>query len=311
MPQPTIIVHGGAGSINDNIWREFLQEAQFAAQAGQAVLNSGGSALQAAVKAVLYMEDHELFNAGVGSNLNRDGGIECDALVMTDAFGLGAVGGVSGVRNPVLLARSVMEHTPHHLLVGDGAVQFARGQGLELIDPASMVVERRRASWERMRKRNQTYAADPELDTVKTPSAPQKVQGGDTVGACALDSAGRLAVASSTGGITLKLPGRAGDTPVAGAGSYCGPAGAATCTGHGESVMRVCLAKYAYDALERGATAQEAADAAVDYLVKLVDGSAGLIVLDCLGSRAWNTSTRRIAVGLPEMLAGESRGSTG
>jgi L-asparaginase / beta-aspartyl-peptidase len=321
MPAPTIIVHGGAGAIHDEIWHQFLAGAHEAALAGQAVLDAGDTALDSVIAAVLYMEEHALFNAGIGGNLDRDGNVECDALVMNDAYGIGAVAGVSGVRNPVLLARAVMEHTPHHLLVGAGAVQFAREQGLELIDPAAMVVEYRRERWEHMLQHGHAFASDPELEsaskdasTIPSQSPPKRhllPDEGDTVGACALDRAGRLAVASSTGGIMLKLPGRAGDTPVAGAGSYCGLAGAVTCTGHGESVMQVCLAKYAYDLLERGASAEEAADLALAYLVERVDGHAGLIVLDRQGRRAWNTSTHRIAVGLPEALAGESCGSLG
>jgi L-asparaginase / beta-aspartyl-peptidase len=322
MPNPTIIVHGGAGAIHDDIWREFLDGAHAAALAGQVVLDAGDSALDAVIAAVLYMENHELFNAGVGSNLDRDGNVECDALVMNDAYGIGAVAAVSGVRHPVLLARAVLEHTPHHLLAGAGATRFACEQGLELMDPAAMVVPYRRERWEHMLKHGHTYASDPELAAGKAvrakhepappgASSPVRDGSGDTVGACAMDATGRLAVASSTGGIMLKLPGRAGDTPVAGAGSYCGPAGAVTCTGHGESAMQVCLAKYAYDLLERGASAREAADAAVAYLLERVNGHAGLIVLDRQGRRAWNTSTHRIAVGLPAALAGANSGSLG
>jgi len=124
--------------------------------------------------------------------------------------------------------------------------------------------------------------------------------GGDTVGACAIDAQGHLAAASSTGGIMLKLPGRAGDTPVIGSGGYCGPAGAISCTGHGESVMRVCLAKHAYDLMAAGTDAAEAAMKSVEHLVDTVKGIAGLVVVDRWGNRGWATSTERIAVGVPE-----------
>ena len=123
---------------------------------------------------------------------------------------------------------------------------------------------------------------------------------GDTVGACAMDAAGRIAVAASTGGIMLKLPGRVGDTPLVGCGSYCGPAGAVTCTGHGESAMRVCLAKHVYDLLACGQDALAAARQGVEHAVRTVDGKVGVIVLDSRGNRAWTTSTMRIATGVPE-----------
>ena len=109
-----------------------------------------------------------------------------------------------------------------------------------------------------------------------------------------------LAVTSTTGGMIMKLPGRAGDVPVIGGGSYCGPAGAVTCSGHGEPVVRVCLAKYAYDLLELGADAGEAAERAVDHLVDITGGMAGLIVLDTRGGRGWATSTKHISVGVPD-----------
>jgi L-asparaginase / beta-aspartyl-peptidase len=318
MPQPTILVHGGAGAIQDYVWHQFQEGAHEAARLGQTSLDQGASALEAAIAAVRFLEDHPVFNAGTGSSLNRDGLVENDALVMTDDLALGAVAGVHGVRNPVLLARAVMEHTPHHLLVGQGAMDFARDMGLELVDPESMVVERRRERHRQMLERGLAFASDPELEATDDPlphrSAPPTsslpdLDSGDTVGACAIDQAGRLAVASSTGGIMMKLPGRAGDTPVVGAGSYCGPAGAVTCTGHGESVMRSCLAKFAYDALDRGANAAEAAGLALEYLVEKVNGRAGLIIVDRIGCRAWSTSTPRISIGVPESITTARSGS--
>jgi len=305
MQKPTIIVHGGAGAIDLDIWQEFCQGSHEAAQVGQRLLADGASALDAAIAATRFLEDHPTFNAGTGSGLNRDGFVQCDALVMTDDRNCGAVAGIYGVRNPVDLARVVLEQTPHVLIVGTGAEELARAQGIATCDPAEMVVERRRRAWEKATAEQRGFGIDPEL-LLKHSPPPGPTS--DTVGACALDSQGHLAVASSTGGILLKLPGRAGDTPVVGGGSYCGPAGATSCTGHGEAAMRVCLAKYAYDLLEHGAGAQETAERAVDYLVAAVAGNAGLIVLDRFGNRAWATSTRRISVGVPEGLTEDRQG---
>jgi len=305
MPKPTIIVHGGAGSIQPYIWQEFRDGSHAAAKVGQQVLDTGGQALDAAIAAVRYMEDDIAFNAGTGSALNREGTVECDALVMTDDLQCGAVASVLGVRNPVELARVVLEHTPHLLIVGEGAVRLARAHQLALCDPAEMIVERRLARYMQMVQTRADFEFDPEKDATDDvlPDAPS-----DTVGACALDSRGRLAVASSTGGMALKLPGRAGDTPIIGGGSYCGPAGAVSCTGHGEAAMRVCLAKYAYDLLVQGASAAEATRRAIDHLVASIDGRAGLILVDRAGNRAWATSTRRISIGIVESLPEDNHG---
>jgi len=320
MPIPTIIVHGGAGAIAPDVWREYMEGAGEAARAGQAVLDEGASALDAAIAATIYMENHPAFNAGRGSGLNRDGRIECDAFVMRDDLQSGAVACVSNVRNPVLLARVVLEQTPHQLVVGAGAEELARVHGIPLCANEELIVPKRLARWQQMTESGVQFTEQLGPEDMDNPKQhapgsggvpPPKQDGGqrpplpgddtsDTVGAIAIDAAGRIATASSTGGIMLKLPGRAGDTPVIGAGGYCGPAGSATCTGHGEAVMRVCLAKYAYDLLAAGCDAYDAAIRAVDHLVDAVQGIAGVIVLDRFGNRAWATSTTRIAVGLPE-----------
>jgi len=310
MPKPCIIIHGGAGSIKPSIWREYRDGSHQAALAGQAVLDKGGSALDAAIAATLYLEDDIAFNAGTGSALNLNGDVENDALVMTDDLSCGAIAGVTGIKNPVLLARLVMEKTPHHLIVGPGAEALARQHGLTTCDPAEMVVKRRYESYKIAKDKSMAYGENPELSLSATDARPgSDDETSDTVGACALDAAGRLAVASSTGGIQLKLPGRSGDTPVIGGGSYCGPAGAATCTGHGESAMRVCLAKYAYDLLAHGATAAEAAQRSVDHLVSTIKGRSGLVIIDARGNRGWATSTSRIAVGIPESKPEENYGA--
>jgi L-asparaginase / beta-aspartyl-peptidase len=349
MPIPTIIAHGGAGAIADDTWRDYKEGAHEAARIGQTALDSGASALDAAIEAVLYMEDHPCFNAGRGSGLNRDGVVECDAFVMTDKRQSGAVSGLSTLRHPVLLARLVLEHTAHQYISGHGALELAVAHGLALCAPEELIVEKRLRRWQeltasgvsfteqlgpedldnpKLQKEGDAMRAEPclrpvvgathgspavnqtctgDLSVAPTESTgrmpvPPPDEPSDTVGACCIDQQGRIAVASSTGGIMLKHPGRVGDTPIVGAGNYCGPAGVTACTGHGEAVMRVCLAKYAYDLLEAGCCAAEAAQRSVAHLVDTVDGKAGIIVLDRHGNRAWATSTMRIAVGVPEKL---------
>jgi beta-aspartyl-peptidase (threonine type) len=310
MTMPTIIVHGGAGAIHPSLWPKYKEGAHVAARAGQTVLDGGGAALDAAIAAVLVMEESPVFNAGRGSALTNEGKIECDAFVMTDDLLSGGVAAVRSVRNPVLLARVVMDHTPHKLIVGRGAEQLAINHGLELVNPVSMIVERRWQRFLQLKSKGTEFqqninpedaSDDPEWhEDDDSPS--------DTVGACAIDAEGRLAVASSTGGIMMKLPGRVGDTPIVGAGSYCGRAGAVTCTGHGEAVMRLVLSKYAYDLLEEGKDARETAQMAVEHLVERISGFAGMIVLDAAGNRAWATSTNAITTGIPEAIVDQTAG---
>lgn len=309
--KPTIIVHGGAGAIQPLVWAEYKQGAREAAARGQALLDAGGGALDAAIAATLFMEDHHTFNAGTGSCLNRDGVVECDALVMCDDLRTGAVASVTGVRNPVLLARAVLEHTAHNLVVGAGALALARQHGIPLCDPAEMAIPRRRLRWEELQAQGMTF--EQEINPEEAHDDPVLPHGAsdetsDTVGACALDAEGRFAVASSTGGIMMKLPGRVGDCPIVGAGNYCGPAGAVACTGHGEAAMRVCLAKYVYDLLELGAGAPEATQRGIDHAVAAVGGFVGVIAIDRGGNRGWCTSTNRIAVGVAEQLCDANAG---
>jgi L-asparaginase / beta-aspartyl-peptidase len=309
--QPVIIVHGGAGWIRDEIWPEYQSGTRAAARAGQTMLDAGHSALDAVVAAVIELENNATFNAGYGSSLTTAGLPECDAFVMTDELLSGAVGSVSGVRNPVLLARIVLEHTPHELMVGAGALELAKTHGVELCDPQELIVARRYEQWQELKAKDASFERNFVLESAEEPikaSAEFTPEQADTVGACAIDVHGRIAVASSTGGIMLKLPGRLGDTPVIGSGSYCGPAGAVTATGHGEACMRICLAKYVYDELERGASAIEAARAGVAHMVERVDGRAGVIVLDREGRRAWSTSTSRIAAAVPEVVIDSAEG---
>lgn len=253
----SIIVHGGAGEIDAASVPSRLAGCRAAAEAGYAILKRNGSALDAVQAAVVELETNPLFNAGTGSTLNRDGKVETDAAIMDGAtLRVGAIAAVSGIRNPVKLARKVMEASNHILLAGEGAYQFAEQQGIETCDPEALVVPTQRAHWE-------------------------KEHG--TVGAVALDAQGHLAAATSTGGVFDKLPGRVGDTSLVGCGTYADEYAAVSCTGLGEDIMRVTLARHAAYLVEQGAEAAAAARRAIVYFSGKARGEAGLILVDRSG----------------------------
>jgi beta-aspartyl-peptidase (threonine type) len=275
---PVIVVHGGAGSRPaEGPDAEAARAAcARAASLGHAILVAGGAALDAVQAAVRALEDDERFNAGRGSALTRDGTVELDAAIMSgDGLRVGAVAALSGVRNPVDLARRVLDDGEHALLVGEGALAFARETGVALCAPDFHVSERARADLAR------------ELARRGRPT------GGGTVGAVALDAAGHVAAATSTGGMVGQRAGRVGDSPLPGAGTYADDeAGAASATGHGERIMQVALTKTAIELLHAGRPAREAAAAALATLDR-VGGRGGLIVVDRAGGvgAAFNTTS--------------------
>lgn len=259
MARYAIVVHGGCGRWAAADTAAALAGVRAAVVAGRAVLAGGGTALDAVCAAVVALEDDPLFNAGTGSVLNRDGAVEMDASVMTGReLRAGGVAAIGRVRNPVLVARKVMEATPHVLLAGPAATAFARAHGFADYDPVT------RASLRRFRL--QAAAGMP-----------------GTVGAVALDAAGTLSAATSTGGVSLKLPGRVGDSPIPGAGNYATAHAAASATGNGELMMRTLAAKTVCDLVAAGRTAQAAAGAAVRALPIRDGESGGMIALDARG----------------------------
>lgn len=258
-PRYAIVVHGGCGRWADGDTAAALAGVRAAATVARQILAGGGTALDAVCAAVVALEDDPLFNAGTGSVLNRDGAAEMDASVMTGPeLRAGGVAAIARVRNPILVARKVMEATPHVLLAGAGATAFARAQGFADYDPITP------ASLRRFRLRG----------AAKAPG---------TVGAVALDAAGALAAATSTGGVSSKLPGRVGDSPIPGAGNYATAHAAASATGQGELMMRTLAAKTVCDLIAAGRTAQRAAGAAVRTLPAADGESGGMIVLDARG----------------------------
>jgi beta-aspartyl-peptidase (threonine type) len=276
---PAIVVHGGAGP-RPATGPEAVAAREgcaAAAELGRTILLQGGSALDAVQAAVRALEDDERFNAGRGSCLTRAGTAEMDAALM-DGRGLrlGAVGAISGVRNPIDLARRVLDDGEHVLLVGEGAVAFAREKGVALTPPDFHITEAQRAALARELARRGA-----------------KVAGGGTVGAVAVDKTGHVAAATSTGGMVGKRPGRVGDTPLAGAGTYADDeAGAASATGHGERIIQVALTKTAVELLRAGVPAPDAATRAIATLGR-VAGKAGIILIDRAGhvGAAFNTTS--------------------
>ena len=270
---PALIVHGGAGA--DPGGRDELRAGmREAVGAGWRALGAGGTALDAVEAAVRSLEDHPRFNAGRGSVLTREGTVETDASIMEgDRLRNGAVASVSGVANPVTLARRILEDGRHSFFVGPGAVARARALGVPLCDPALLVTEHQR----------RRLAA---------------VQAG-TVGAVALDRAGTIAAATSTGGTAGKLPGRVGDSALIGCGTYAeSTLGGVSCTGDGEAIIRVALARRTLEILRSVADPGHAAEVALGVLVEEGRGQGGLIVVDWRGRMGWAASTVLMPVGL-------------
>ena len=278
-PSPlAIIVHGGAGNIPTTHYDRAENGCLAAAQVGWQALTTGATALDAVEAVVRAQEDNPTFNAGRGSVLNRAGEVEMDAGIMDGAaLSIGAVALVRHFAHPISLARAVMVHTDHHVLAGAGAETFAREHGFSEIANEALITERRRKQYaERLS---------------------QQVGVKDTVGALALDAAGNVAAANSTGGVPFKLAGRVGDSPIPGAGFFADNRyGAVATTGQGEHIMQAGLAFLAMAALEQGATAQEAAaHAAQELLRRVPEGRAGLIVLDATGRVGVAHTTRNIS----------------
>jgi len=326
-----LIVHGGAWDIPDDEVEPHLAGCRRALARGWDVLQRGATALDAVEAAVRVMEDDPAFDAGLGSVLNRDGDVELDAAIMDGAsLRSGAVAAVRGVRNPITLARHVLD-SEVVLLVGRGAEQYADSIGLERCSDEDLVVPRERARWEALRR----------LEVYRTPDAFQRPPGeiagargivwggtggdagpgdaapvaplrphvssgarsmtglngpGDTVGAVALDQYGNLAAGTSTGGVSYKPAGRVGDSPLIGAGLYADTlTGGCSSTGWGESIIKVLLAKMATDLIGAGHSPAEAARAAVASLERRVNGLGGVILLDTRGRAGFAFNTPRMA----------------
>jgi len=278
---PQITTHCGVGSPE-----EYRDYARVAGEAGFQILKKGGSALDAVEAAVVIMEDDDHLNAGTGSRMRLNGKIQMDAALMDSELRSGAVAAIEFVRNPIRVARKVME-TPHLLLVGEDATAFARHRGFRLYNPATSAAKAHlEEALRALRKKDLPPQAKSWANFAWK----------DTVGAVAMDKKGGYAVACSTGGTQFMLPGRVGDTPIVGAGLYAGPKGGVTATGIGEEIIRRVLSKAVYDWIAQGKSPQSAVQAGVDLypeevpigLVALSKGKVGVAANRTMAS--WNSS---------------------
>ena len=298
--KPALIVHGGAWDIPEELTDACKNGCQRALAAGWSTLSRGGHALDAIEAAIIVLEDDPVFDAGYGSHLNLDGRVECDAIVMNGAtLHAGAVSTLHRMKNPIRVARAILENCPHMMLVAEGAERFAREQGIALCNPEDLISETEREAWLKCR-----------LDKHAAEHHRGHEQG--TVGAVAIDQNGNLFAATSTGGTCCKLPGRVGDSPLIGCGCYAdSEAGGVSCTGYGEAIMKIVMAKTAVDFLRRSvvcvdsphgascepSSAQLAAREAVHLLAKRTHATGGLILLDRHGNPGFAFNTPRMAYG--------------
>lgn len=280
-----LAVHGGAWNIPDDLVDPSREGVRRAARLGWDALVGGVDALDAVEIVVRALEDDPGFDAGVGSRLNAAGEVELDASLMDGrTLSVGAVAAVGGLRHPISVARTVMERSPHVLLVGPAARRFAREHGAELCRTRDLLVGRELDRYLRVR-RGERVLVDHEFR-----EGPM-----GTVGAVAMDRHGHLAAATSTGGTQDKMPGRVGDTPIPAAGTWADDRrGAASCTGWGESILRCALAKTAVDRAGDGRTAGAAGRAALSEL-RRVGGHGGLVLVDRHGRVATAFNTPRMA----------------
>lgn len=282
---PVLVIHGGAGIIRKGMTperektvRAALKEAL---EAGYKLLQEGKSATDAVEASVQVLENNPEFNAGRGAVFTHSGQNEMDAAIMDGAtLRVGAVAGVKHVKNPISLARAVMDHSPHVFLIGDGAEAFAKTQGIELVD----------ASWFRTERRWQQLQEALKKDRLKQAKDPDTHHG--TVGAVALDRDGHLAAATSTGGLTDKLWGRVGDSPIPGAGTYANEGCAMSGTGWGEYYIRTVAAhEICMRVTVMGQPLDQAAEQVINKEIPQLGGDGGAILVDAKGNIAMPFNT--------------------
>lgn len=290
-----LVIHGGAGTIlksqmtpeKEKAYTSALNEAL---QKGYAILNNGGTSVDAVEAAIKVLEDNPLFNAGKGAVFTNEGKNELDASIMNGkTLAAGAVAGITTVKNPISAARAVMEKSNHVMMAGAGADKFAKEAGLEIVDPSYFFTEER---WKALQQVKKEDSLKTELDhSDKKNSRLQfehvnKDSKFGTVGAVALDTYGNLAAATSTGGMTNKRYGRVGDSPIIGAGTYANNSTCAiSCTGWGEFYIRLVMAKTISDMMEFGKMSLRSA--AIEMVIKrlpALGGDGGLIGIDSKGN---------------------------
>ncbi len=289
-PPIRLVIHGGAGTMSRTELSAEREQAiradlERALRAGHAILAKGGTSLDAVTKAVVILEDSPYFNAAKGAVFNAEGKNELDASIMDGATRkAGAVAGLHRVKNPILLARAVMEQSKHVMLIGDGAEVFAKSVGIELVDPKYFRTEER---WKQLKEAQAKERASASVEST------EKSAYFGTVGALALDRDGKLAAATSTGGMTNKRWGRVGDSPIIGAGTYADARCAVSGTGWGEYFIRAAVAHDICARVEyRGDSIEQAANDVVMTVVPELGGDGGVIALDAAGNYAMPFNTQ-------------------
>lgn len=277
-PEYVLVIHGGAGTIlkenmTPDLERQYLEKLNEALETGKEILDKGGSSLDAITETIMVMENSPLFNAGKGAVFTAEGVNEMDASIMDGRdLNAGAVAGIRHIKNPILAARAVMEETQHVLLVGEGAEILAENEGLEMVDSSYFFTQKRYDSYLKAKEKAEKFG---------------------TVGAVALDKYGNLAAGTSTGGMTYKMKGRVGDSPVIGAGTYAhNNTCAVSATGHGEYFIRNVVA-YDISALMKykGLSLAVAADEVINKKLKAIGAGGGIIAVDKDGNIAMSFNT--------------------
>jgi L-asparaginase / beta-aspartyl-peptidase len=295
--QPVLLIHGGAWAMPDDAVAAHEAGIANALAAGYTLLQQGATAVDAVEAAVAVMEDDETFDAGRGSFLTQDGRVQMDALLMNgENLRTGGVACVERLRNPIRAARLVLDKSPHVYFVGTGAERFARQHGMALCDNMELVIPREQ---ERLYKAQADERAGLPDETFSGSLDSGSLDSHDTVGAVALDAHGNIAAGTSTGGTLNKAPGRVGDSSLIGCGCYADNLTAAvSLTGWGEPIMKLVLGKWAVDRVAAGASPDEAAHAAIDYLFDRLGGHGGIILLGPDGRVGLAHNTPRMAWGL-------------
>lgn len=285
----TLVIHGGAGNIHPGMMdaaleKEYQLALQTALNQGYQVLEQKGTALDAVAAAIVALENNPLFNAGKGSVFTKKGLHEMDACIMNGAdLQTGAVAGVRNIKNPILLAKEVMQHSGHVLLSGNGASEFAMSRGFAFMPDDYFYNKERYDQWVDIRDTD-FYQLDHKDDNLKG-TAPNPDYKFGTVGAVACDHQGHIAAGTSTGGMTNKRFGRIGDSPIVGAGTYANNATCAiSCTGHGEYFLRAVVAHDIACLIEyKGLSLKEACEVVVLDKLKKMGGEGGLIAVNAAG----------------------------
>jgi len=301
-----LLVHGGAWAIPEDTAAAHENGVRNALEAGYQILTRGGTALDAVEAAVTVLEDDPTFDAGRGSFLTSDGRVQLDALLMDGGrMKAGGVACVERLRNPIKAARLVLEQSPHVYFVGSGAEEFAKSQGMALIENVELVLDRERERLKVAREREAAGLADATFSGLEDDKGPETAiprvvdDSHDTVGAVALDTHGNIAAATSTGGTLNKTPGRVGDSSLIGCGCYADNLSAAvSLTGWGEPIMKLVLGKWATDRVAAGTAPEFAAREAISYLHNRLGGHGGIILLGPDGRFGIAHNTPAMAWGL-------------